>query len=385
MSSAERSADDVPAIVIGSDINGLGVVRSLAREGVPVWLVDRDRSNPSMRTRYGTKLTFESLSGDGLLRSLLDLRGQFATRPVLFLTQEHSVETVSQYRARIAEAYRISMPDDDVMRRMMDKATFQALAEEHGFPVPRSVHLAGPQDLGKLDQLAFPCVLKPTVKTPSYEQGFKKAYKVEGMGEARDILMRVADAAEMIAQEWIEGGDDHIFFSLQYRNASPRAVASFTGQKLRSWPPSTGGTASCIPAPDHHSELSALTDAFFSKTGMIGLCSMEYKQDARTGRFLMIEPTVGRTDFQEEIGTLNGVNIPLAAYCGEIGKAFPVSPAQNSSAWSVSDIDRWSSEMQGQPRAFPAALRRYDALWRIDDPAPWCYSVLERVKTRLAA
>ncbi len=378
--------DDVPAIVIGSDINGLGVVRSLAREGVPIWLVDRDHSNPSMRTRYGNKLTFGSLSGDELIQSLMDLRGQFATRPVLFLTQEHSVEAVSQYFARIAEAYRISMPGDDVMRRMMDKTSFQALAEQNGFPVPRSAHLGGPQDLGKLDQLAFPCVLKPTVKTPSYEQHrFKKAYRVEDAGQARDILMRVADAAEMIAQEWIEGGDDRIFFCLQYRDAPSRAVASFTGQKLRSWPPSTGGTASCIPASDQDPELSALTDAFFSKTGMFGLCSMEYKQDARTGRFVMVEPTVGRTDFQEEIATLNGVNIPYAVYCSEIGKAFPAARPQNKSAWSVSDIDRWSSEMQGQRRAFPAALRRYDALWRIDDPAPWCYAAVERVKARLAA
>ena len=46
---------------------------------------------------------------------------------------------------------------------------------------------------------------------------------------------------------------------------------------------------------------------------------MEFKRDARTGEFLMIEPTVGRVDWQEEVATLNGVNIPLAAYLHEIG------------------------------------------------------------------
>ncbi len=42
--------------------------------------------------------------------------------------------------------------------------------------------------------------------------------------------------------------------------------------------------------------------------------SMEYKRDRRDGRFHMIEPTVARTDFQEEVATLNGMNIPLASY-----------------------------------------------------------------------
>ena len=46
---------------------------------------------------------------------------------------------------------------------------------------------------------------------------------------------------------------------------------------------------------------------------------MEYKRDRRDEKFYMVEPTVGRTDYQEEIATLNGVNIPAAAYLREIG------------------------------------------------------------------
>ncbi len=36
-----------------------------------------------------------------------------------------------------------------------------------------------------------------------------------------------------------------------------------------------------------------------------GLGSLEFKWDAQGRRFLIIEPTVGRTDMQEEIPTLN--------------------------------------------------------------------------------
>jgi hypothetical protein len=46
---------------------------------------------------------------------------------------------------------------------------------------------------------------------------------------------------------------------------------------------------------------------------------IEFKRDGHTGQFLMIEPTVGRIDGQEEVATLHGANIPLAAYLHEIG------------------------------------------------------------------
>src|SRR5207302_11116288 len=131
--------------------------------------------------------------------------------------------------------------------------------------------------------------------------------------EVRGAVSRVT------VQQWIEGEDSEVFFCLQYRNLAG-AVASFAGRKLCQWPPFVGGTASCVPAPERESaELKRLTDSFFFAVGFIGMGSMEYKRDRRDGLFYMVEPTVGRTDYQEEIATLNGVNIPFAAFQTELG------------------------------------------------------------------
>src|SRR5205085_1978080 len=96
-----------------------------------------------------------------------------------------------------------------------------------------------------------------------------------------------------------------------------------------------GGTASCVPAPDHDAaELTRLTDSFFSAVGFIGMGSMEYKRDHRDGRFYMVEPTVGRTDYQEEIAALNGINIPSAAFRAELGvTAHSAKPVQHRRGW----------------------------------------------------
>jgi predicted ATP-grasp superfamily ATP-dependent carboligase len=380
-----RSGGKAPAVVVGADINGLGVVRSLARKGVPTWLLDCDPKHPTMRTRHAAKVAVPALGGAALIEALLRLRGRFAANPVLFLTREETVAAVSEALDRIAPRYRISLPDARLMCRLTDKVEFQALAQQHGFAIPRAVRFGGPADLATTDAPSYPCVLKPAVKTARYASRFQKAYKVEGRGELEKLVREIDGAAEMIAQEWIEGGDGRLYFCLQYRGRDGGPTVSFTGRKLRSWPPATGGTASCVPAPEAADELSRLTQAFFAAVGFFGIGSMEFKQDAKSGRYLMIEPTVGRTDFQEEIATLNGVNIPYAAYCGELGRDFRIAAAGAApAAWAESRIDRWSSERQASPRRFPRGLRRYDALWRFDDPMPWSYGAAGRLRARLS-
>ena len=100
-------------------------------------------------------------------------------------------------------------------------------------------------------------------------------------------------------------------------------VALFAGRKLVCIPPTIGGTAVCVAAPEVASELTASTREFIARVGYRGLGSLEFKRDAATGRFLIIEPTVGRTDWQEEIATLCGVNLPLATYLAELDYAVP--------------------------------------------------------------
>lgn len=377
------------AVVVGGDLNGLGVIRSLARKAVPTIIVDRDERNIAMRSRYAEKVVFGALEGDRFIADLRLLRSQLAEDPVLILTQEKSVTTVLRHRDAVMEHYRISLPTPEITEPLMHKASFQELAQKHGFAIPRAVSLRAVRDLGAAKNLIYPCVLKPSVKSREYETRFSKAYKVANFAELDRRFREVSEfLPDMIAQEWIEGGDDCIYFCLQYRTPE-RVVASFLGQKVRSWPPHVGGTASCMPAGAQAQILEAVTDRFFAAVGFYGLCSMEFKHDQRRGQFLMIEPTVGRTDHQEEIATLNGVNIPYATYCCEAGIA--VEPASRSpstplAVWSDTIFDRWSRELQPESTAtFPANGRVFDATWRLYDPLPGIVAKVGRLRDRFAS
>ncbi|MEO7071944.1 MAG: FAD-dependent oxidoreductase [Rhodanobacter sp.] len=367
---------DTPAVVLGAGANGLGVARSLAQAGVAVWLLDPDVRRAEMHTRAAKPLSIRATHGDTLIEDLVRLgTTQFAgMRPVLLLTQEESVKTVSHCRERLSALYRFSLPPIDVVDTLLHKEGFQRRAEELGSPIPPLVHVRSLADMPALDSLHYPVVIKPGERNDDYGRQFKKAYRVESAAEAAELIGRILTVmADVVVQEWIEGPDSSIYFCLQYLDGHGQVVASFAGRKIRSWPPQVGGTASCVAAPEVHAELCAMTTRFFQAAGVIGMASMEFKRDTRSGAFRMVEPTIGRTDYQEEVASLNGVNLPHAAWCSGLGLPFPApAPTTRPVVWRVRSEDVQSAALQGQQLVYgyPPGAHVADAVCRWSDPMP---------------
>jgi D-aspartate ligase len=374
------------AVIVGGGLNALGIVRSLGSQGVPLIVVDTDAGSPAMRSRYGHKQVFPALEGDSLVENLLKLAQHFPAPAILFLTEEKGVNTISAQRGRLTDLYLMRLPRHERLMQLMHKQGFSELAETFKAPVPKTIRIQKTADLALLDDLKFPCVFKPSQKDYDYGARFKKAYKVESRLEVAALYARIQPVlSDMVVQEWIEGDDSEIYFCLQYIGKDGEVVSSFAGRKIRSWPPRIGGTASCTAAWQYQQELTDATSRFFRDVGFTGMGSMEYKQDARDGRFYMIEPTVARTDFQEEVATINGVNIPLAAYRYELGlPPTAAAPIAAPKTWRDPQSDRWSLEEGNgviDQRSRHDAI--YSAYWRWNDPRPWIDFMLDRILTRL--
>ncbi|MBC7404202.1 MAG: FAD-dependent oxidoreductase [Cytophaga sp.] len=375
-----------PALILGGGVNALGIVRSLGKQDVPLIVMDTDAKSPAMRSRYGRKLLVSTLEGDELIKQLLALARQFTGTLILFVTEEKTVRTVSECREQLKAFFKIRLPQHERLMQLMHKQGFQELAEAISAPIPKTVRLQHPDDLVHAEILSFPCVLKPSEKNYQYGARFKKAYKILSMDELKKWYLEIYPVmADMVVQEWIEGADSDIYFCLQYIGKDGEVVASFPGRKIRSWPIKIGGTASCTAAWEHEKELTATTQAFFNQVGFTGMGSMEYKRDERDGKFHMIEPTVARTDFQEEVATINGVNIPLAAYQYECGlTSLNERVANPPLIWRDPQADRWALEEGGgiiDERSQNYSVR--DAYWRWDDPMPWIDLMQSRISQRL--
>jgi D-aspartate ligase len=374
------------AIVIGGGINALGVVRSLGSVGVPILVLDTDLHSPAMRSRYGRKLQVSALEGPELMNSLIRLSQELDGPCMLFLTEEKTINTISEQRNLLPENQFIRLPEHFRLMQLMHKQGFQALAEDSGALIPKTVRLEGLDDLRKLDGLNFPCVLKPSKKSYVYGERFKKAYKLNSIAETTKMYQEIEPVlADMVVQEWIEGSDAEIYFCLQYIGEMGEVISSFAGRKIRSWPPRIGGTASCTAAKEYETELAKTTSDFFKKVGFTGMGSMEYKRDARDGRFYMVEPTVARTDFQQEVATVNGNNLPFAAYSYECGLVAPVQrEIEPPKTWRDALTDRWSFEEGGKAEdQLSRSYKSIDSYWRWNDPLPWVDFMLTRLHNRL--
>lgn len=369
-----------PAVIVGADADCLGIARCLGRAGVPVILAEPDRWRPGMHSRYVRPFVAGALSGPALIDSLLLLRSRLNVTPLLFLTTDLQVRTVSENRHQLEGAFRIRLPEQHCVRQLMHKLTFQHLAELHGFLVPRAIRVGNERDLANFSQIRFPAVIKPGDKELFFRGKAPRAQKVWSRDEAEALCRAILpDAPDLIVQEWVEGEDSDIYFCLQYRGEDGLKVSSFVGRKLRSWPPHTGSTASCTAAPEVETLLEDLTTKFFDKTHMVGMCSMEFKKDRHSGKYFMIEPTVGRADWQEEVASLNGVNIPLAAYNYELGLPLPEPGRPRSPRVWIYPPSYFRSILCARSfrhrRATP--MRMKTPCWSLDDPVPSAFFVLE--------
>ena len=156
-------------------------------------------------------------------------------------------------------------------------------------------------------------------------------------------------------------------------------MAIFAGRKLVCDPPAVGSTAVCVAAPEMAEELEGLSRQFISRVSYKGIGSLEFKRDSKAGKFVIVEPTVGRTDWQEEIATLCGINIPLITYWTELERTLKGTLGESARfAWR-------SSLGHRLPRAASMSqVRAIDGYLRLGDPLPGLYYyVIERLVKRV--
>jgi D-aspartate ligase len=356
------------AIVLNLSINGLGVSRALGREGVHVIGVSRSEVSPGARSRYVREVWRYDGTDVGLVDLLLERRSRFSRPPVLFAITDSEVRCLASRLDELREHYRVGLPTPEVVESTMGKRGFAEWAQKLELPTPHTHFIEEPGEIRDVArEMTYPCIVKPD-------------YQSTGQGAAALKTARASDAEELviayeafagiepraIVQEWLPGGDADVHFCLQYYSADSRALATFCGHKIRQWPPLSGSTASCEPAPNE--EMIRLTTRFFEAVGFHGLCSMEYKKNPATGELMMVEPTVGRTDWQSDVANANGVPLPYVAYCDLAKLEVPrYTQGRRRVRWVRWSADRASAAHYRQE----GSLSRAGWLWSIRPPVRW--------------
>src|SRR5882757_841073 len=160
-----------PVVVAGGSVAGLGVVRSLSITGASLMVLDTSRFNAALWSRHCEGRVIASLSGSQLIDELKAAGSRFARRPLLVLTQDATVETVSRWRDDLEPYYRFLLPPPGIVEIFNDKGEFHEFAMREKFSVPESIVVRCIDDLVRIEALQLLLIVKPARKTDLQESG----------------------------------------------------------------------------------------------------------------------------------------------------------------------------------------------------------------------
>lgn len=305
-------------VLLGLVDTGYGMVRSLNLKNIPVIAFDRKSNYPELKTNICETRFFEN--DNELLQQLKSLPNELGHKPILFISSDAQVKFFSENRFELQNHYLTHFPSSETVDLLLEKTRFSEFAVKNDFTIPLTNIVKTKNDLEKcIDNMPFPCVVKPYWRNSNWKNaGFPKVFLFKFKKDFEENINHIFSVENnLIVQEWIPGNDGAIYFCLTYFDGQNNCIASFTGRKLRQWPVGTGSTSSAIPVDEPH--ITAETLRLFKEVSFSGFGSVEFKRHSETGRFYIMEPTVGRPNHQSYLATANGINIPCDAYSALTG------------------------------------------------------------------
>ena len=374
------------AFVIGLDcITGLQTARILAQHHIPIIALAKDPNHFCCQTRVCEKILRANTASEEFIEVLESLGPTLNQKAVLFPCTDMSVLTISRHRQRLAAWYHIVLPEPEVVEMLMDKVSFYTYAQEKGLPIPKTFLLKNRNDAEiAANELNFPCIMKPPMKTPTWEKHTRaKVYKVTNREEFLALYDQCSTWADLLMiQEWIEGNDATLYSCNCYFNACSEPMVTFIARKLRQWPPQTG--TSCLGEECRNDFVLEESIRLFRSVNYRGLGYVEMKRDERTGKHYIIEPNIGRPTGRSAIAEAGGVELLYTKYCDVLNLPLPANREQKYKGvkwiylqhdipsafhyWKRGELTfrEWWHSVRGTKR---------DAVFSWTDPAPFWYAL----------
>lgn len=310
----------IGAMVLGGDYRGLGIVRSLGRRGIPVWVV-HGRETVARYSRYCRRsIAWRAPLDSAWINFLIDLAGENGLEGwVLFPTSDEAAALVSRHWAALSAHYRLTTPRWDVYSAAADKARVAQLAGDLGLRVPRTWTVRSRAELETLDA-PFPLVLKPVRRERDNALTLAKAWRVADRSELLakyEQALSVVPAHEVMIQEWVPGGGEHQYaFGAVCVDGEPRQ--SIVTRRTRQYPRDFG-RASCFVESVDHPAVAKEATRLLQALRVDGLVEVEFKEDPADRSLKILDVNV-RVWGWHSMGPAAGVDFSHAAYrlaCGD--------------------------------------------------------------------
>ncbi|MDM8000188.1 MAG: hypothetical protein QUS33_09365, partial [Dehalococcoidia bacterium] len=303
------------AIVLGSYVNALAVVRSLGRRGAYVVMVSHAGDQIGRYSRYVKEYAAVAdpyRDEDDVLR-LLACKVPEWRGAIIIPTDDFFVDILSRKKDELSECYTVATASRQAVETIQNKRLSYGLAVRLGIPVPMTFFPEKPEGLSEAARsVTYPCILK-AYEGHKFKRDYpRKVIEVDSPARLYSEYESISRQHPLMIQEVIEGSDSNIIGYAAYYDLSGDPVAEFTRRKIRQSPPSYGNAmvAESICNP----EIVSLSRRMLRELGYAGsLVSTEFKYDDRDGRLKFIEINA-RSVMWYALVEACGVNLPWIMY-----------------------------------------------------------------------
>jgi predicted ATP-grasp superfamily ATP-dependent carboligase len=375
-----------PALVVGAQTAGLGVVRALGRRGVPVFALHYKATDVAQRSRYATEAVAVSAPDRDESRFVDELLalGDRLGGGLLIPTADEAVVAVSRQYDALATRFTLACTPWEVTETFIEKRRTYALADAIGVACPRTIVPMCREDaLAYAAGAAFPCLVKPSRGDQFVARFGVKMFLVADRHElvARYDLATAA-GCEVVLQEFVGGPDDAgVNYNSYWGDGEP--LVEFTAAKVRGGPPFVGSPRVLVSR--RVPEVIEPGRAILKAMGFSGYACTEFKRDARDGRYKLMEVN-GRHNLSTALAVRCGIDFPWLQYRHLAHGEVP-APAEFAEGVYWIDLLRDVGYSLTRFRAERYAVRNYVrpylgrpvyAIPSWDDPAPFARELWSR-------
>jgi D-aspartate ligase len=366
------------ALVYGT----LGAIRSLGRAGVSVYASVPDGMTPHRFSRYlaGEFRVRIDAGGDPatIVHQLLDYGPKLGRPSILIPTDDEAAVLVGDHLAELSAFFVLPQVPRHLPARLASKRGLFELCTQHGIPTPDTMFGRSRSDVHRLAQeVRYPVIVKNSepwrrLTAPAVSS----TVVVESRAELLEMVERWPTDPQVIMQEYIPNRVCESWVAHVYCGSWGDDPISFTGRKLRSWPPNFGVTTAATALPNE--ELRAIAAQFCGAIGYKGIADMDWCLDHRDGKYKLVDfnPRLG-ANFRLFV-TDAATDVVRALHLDLTGRAVPRSPQRNGRRFRVESFD-WASRLstaRGTTPEPPASGEIESAWYASDDLLPFPVMIL---------
>ena len=366
------------ALLMGADYRALGIVRSLGRRGIPVWVIKQGGHLVAAASRYVHRRV-PCPDGDDAAKIdfLLDLSFKNGLKDwALIPTDDYAVNLASVYHDLLSKQYRVTVPSWEKLQWACDKRQLHKLAQKLGIDQPWTKCIPAKEELAHLD-CPFPVILKPAIRLKPSSLAIPKAWRAD---DRQQLLARLEEAASfippenLILQEMVPGGGETQFsYAALSKDGLP--LASITARRLRQYPKDFGQFSTFVETVDEPRVVTA-AERLLAATRFTGLAEVEFKKDPRDGRFKVLDVNP-RVWGWHTLSVRAGVDFSYLLWLLTKGEPVPILRARAGERWihGSADLRVAIGEILNGGFSLSSYLRsvrgpKESAMFAWDDPFP---------------